>query len=298
MSWKSLAQTQDTILFMDEIIQQIQKYDYQRVPSIAIYYQIYLTIIEEDESKHFEKLMTLIGEYIDLFPLDEARGIYQSALNYCIKKINKGFHDYHSKALDIYKVTIKKELLFIRGELSPTSFRNIISTALRLGEYSWAEKFIQNYKDRLNEKYQRNAVVYNLSRVYWYRKDYEKVIELLQEVEYEDHWYNLNSRALLLAVYYELDELEVLHSYMTSYMAYLDRIRGFPPKRKATFKNYIRFTRKLVSHNLRKDEKSIDKLETQIQETPTVNKPWLLEKLNELRKNPKPSIQDWSVESH
>lgn len=102
----------------------------------------------------------------------------------------------------------------MEGELSPWDFRNIVVLGLRLGETDWVENFINTHKNFIPEAMRANAVSFNLAQVYFYQKKYEKVMVLLQKVEYEDLTYNLNSKSLLLIAYYELQEIETLHSLL------------------------------------------------------------------------------------
>jgi len=106
---------------------------------------------------------------------------------------------------------LEKELIFNEGELSPWVFKNIVLSGLRLGEYDWTEKFIKDYKERLPDESKNNAVTFNLAQLYFFKKDHDKVIRLLHQVEYEDPAYNLNSKIMLIATYYETDELEPLY---------------------------------------------------------------------------------------
>ena len=46
--------------------------------------------------------------------------------------------------------------------------------------------------------------------MYRYQNNFDKVLSLLRDVEYEDIGYNLISKAILIITYYELDELDAL----------------------------------------------------------------------------------------
>ena len=105
-------------------------------------------------------------------------------------------------------------------------------------------------------------------------------------MEYEDITYNLNSKALLIAVYYELDEIEVLLSLMDTYSKYIRRTRSITPGRKRSFLNYLKYTKKLLSTSL-KDQSALVNLRTEVEKAPElVNKSWLLTKISELRGKP------------
>lgn len=266
-------------------ISPFEKFIFERkeiVPPIAIYYQIYLTLTDPDEIKHFLFLRKLINNYIETFPLKEQRYIYDSAVSYGVGMVNRGKLELQRPTLELYQTALKSEGFYENGYLSPTSYRNIVFFALRTKEFDWAEFFVKHYQHRLKEEQRSNAVAFNLARIEFYRKDYSEVISLLSSVEYNDLYYALNSRILLMASYYELEEFDPLESLINSTQAYLRREKKLFGSRKANFKNYVGFVRKLYMLPPN-DRKKILNLKEKIVSTSAVaSKPWLLEKIEEL----------------
>ncbi len=272
------------VLFIDEIRNHLKKYAYQDVPPVAIYYQIYLMNIEDENEEHYYELIKLVEKYGTLFPVNEAEFIYQASLNYCIKKINQGNPKFLEEYYNLFVILLQKKMLFADGELSPWHFRNIVIAALRIGKYEWTEDFIQEYKTYLPEAMRENAVTFNLAQLYFYQKKYDKVIELLQTVDYEDFSYNLNSKVLLMTAYYEIDEIEPLFSLLDSFRTYLNRHKNIPAFRRIPYNNLIKFTRKLA-RIIPGDKSVIEKLKIDIKnskEGSIANIHWLKEKIAEI----------------
>ena len=180
---------------------------------------------------------------------------------------------------------LKAEIAFYvsgNNELSPWDFKNAVLLALRLAEYAWTEKFITEYQNRLPSGFRENAVSYNLALVYFYQKKYEKVIEQLREVEYEDIAYNLGSKSMLIAIYYEQDEFEALLSLTDTFKMYLNRHKDINEKQRLLYFNYIQFVRKMTKI-MPGDRKAIELLKEEIKNAKGVaSEKWLLEKLDEL----------------
>ncbi len=270
------------LLFIEEIINHIKKYKFEEIPPIAVYYQIYLTLIETGNEEHYFKLKELLKKYGLLFPIQEAQEIYEHALNYCVRHINKGSHRFLVEYFLLYEDLLEKEIIYVDGELGPLNFKNIIVIALRLGKYEWTEDFIHKFKYRLPETIRENAVTFNLARLYFYQKRYDKVIELLREVEYDDITYNLSSKAMLLITYYDTDEIEPLYSLMESFRTYLNRHKEIPQQRRKNYGNLIKFTKKLTKL-YPGDNKNIQKVKLEINNSNnTANIDWLQEKIAEL----------------
>ena len=168
-------------MFIDEIVQHIKKYKYEDIPPVAVYFQIYLALREGENLDNYFKLKDLLELYGNYFPINEAKNIYDSALNYCIRKINQGNQQFLREYFDLINIMIERETIYTDNKLSPWDFKNIVVIALRLGEYEWTENFILNFKERLLEDFRENAVTYNLAQLYFYQKKYNKVLSLLQE---------------------------------------------------------------------------------------------------------------------
>ena len=184
--------------------------------------------------------------------------------------------------LELCKDLLVNGLMFSDEGLSPWQFKNIIVVALRLGEFEWTENFIHKYNERLPEQYRDNSVTFNLARLNWYQKKYDKVVELLREVEYEDFAYNLGAKSMLLTTYYETDEIEPLYSLLESFRVYLNRDKKMPEQQKTYYRNLIKLTKKLTKI-MPGDKKAIEKFKTEINETKGIaDLRWLKEKIAEL----------------
>lgn len=272
-------------LFIDEIIEHVKKYKYEDIAPIAIYFQIYLTQIDSDNEEHYFMLKELLEKYANLFSKEESESIYGSALNYCIKKVNVGSGKFLNELFKLHEELLTREILLIDGQLSPWDFKNIVTIALRVGEFDWTSEFINDYNEKLPPAYRDNAVTFNMARLYWYKKDFTKVIELLREVEYEDVSYNLSSKAILLLTYYEMDELEPLYSLIDSFRAFLRRKKGkLPQSRIENYISLINIVKKLTKIQPG-NSKAIDQLKKEVENSKAIatDQNWLLEKIAELK---------------
>ncbi|RME04339.1 MAG: hypothetical protein D6816_09815, partial [Bacteroidetes bacterium] len=239
---------------------------------------------EPDQTEHYYSLKKLISNEIEKFPRSEAEFIYQAAMNYCVLNINKGSSEFLEEYFNLSVILLENGMLFNNNELSPWHFRNIVVAALRVGKYTWTENFIKEYSKYLPESMRDNAVSFNTAQLYFSQKKWDKVIELLREVEYEDFTYNLNSKTMLLSTYYEIDEIEPLFSLLDSFRTYLNRHKNIPAARRTPYMNLIRFTKKLA-RIIPGEKAAVEKLRKELDEMPTgsvANSKWLNEKLAEL----------------
>ena len=284
LSQQVLVSLEYKLLFINEILDHINKYGYEDVPPIAVYYQIYLANTKTEDTQHYYKLMSLLEKYGDLFPKYEAEFIYGFPLNYCIKKINQGNQIFLEEYFNVCEILLEKELIINDGEMSPWHFRNIVTAALRLGKTKWTEDFIKEYQKFLPNLMRENAVSFNLASLYMYQKNYQDVIKTLSTIEYDDFSYNLNSKVMLMSSYYETDEIEPLYSLMESFRTYLNRHKDFSHSRRVLYANLIKFTKQLTKITPG-DKKALEKLKAEVakaEEKGIASINWLKEKIAEL----------------
>ena len=271
------------MLFIDEIIAHVKSNDYNDTPPIVIYYQILLCYKEPHNREHFDRIKLLINQHIHLFPEIEVAEILDSALNYCIKQTNRGNTDFILEAFKLYQDWLPRNLLLVQGKLTPFHFKNIVFAGLRLNEFDWVEKFIHEYSPYLDESHRYNAITSNLAQLYFYKKDFKKVIQHLSLVKYDDITYNLHTKILLMASYYELDEIEALGSLLDAFRIFLSRNKDINAARRKYHLNTINIVRKLTKI-VAGDTKQIEKLITEVENTDgVVSKNWILEKLAALK---------------
>lgn len=271
----------------DEILSIIEKnyHSLAKSPQVKIYFQIQKIFSEPEKEVHYFKLKKLIEENAFFFPRDVAlEELYGAAQNYCVRKLNEGNQKFVGELFDLFKMLVDQGLIILDNSINPWYFRNIVLVGLRHGKYQWTEEFIHNYKDYLPKDLKENAVTYNLAQLYFYQKKYREVIGQLQSVDYDDLSYNLNSKAMLLATYYELDEIDLLDSHLDTFDTFLKRRKDFPAERSLPYRSLIKFTKKL-SRLLPNDSKALEKMKEEIAKIGNVvNANWLLEKIAELEK--------------
>lgn len=284
LSWKKMYKLEMELENIVPILNIAKIKPYSDIPAISIYFKMYLTYVDEENFDNYYALRKLMKSYIHIFPPQEQRNIYQTAISYCINKGNKNIVIFHKESFDIYKEALVNNVLVVNEQMLVTTYRNIVPIALRVEEFAWAENFILEYAKYVDEKYRENAVEFSLARLEFYRKNYGKVLEHLYKVSYEDVWYNINAKTLQIASYYELDEFDALESLLQAFKMYIRREKSLSSDRKIHYLNLIKFTSALMKINS-KEQLKVLKLKEEITATKgVVSKPWLLEKVEAMVK--------------
>ena len=269
--------------FITEILQYLSQYPIEDVPELAAYYYSFLMLHEEENIEHYYSFRRLLDKYGSLMPQKESIELYDSALHYCTGKLNQGNRGFLEEYFAVFEEALERRIFVVNGELAIWRFNNIVGVALRLGSVDWAEEFVMKNRDYLPIETRENTYTFNLARVYRYQKKFDKVLALLQNVEYEDFGYNMISKVILLVTYYELEAFETLASFTESFRTFLNRNKQMPTQPRKAHLNLIKFVRRLT-RLLPGDKAAVAKLREEIirEKASTVNHEWLLEKLEEV----------------
>lgn len=246
--------------------------------SLVLQYNSARIMAEPDNEASFSALCALLPNSTTLFPASQSRDLYMTAINFCIRRQNKGERDYAHRALDLYRQALETGILLENGILPKYTYHNINALAHLAGEGAWAENFVETAKERLAPTIRDNTYRYNLAICCFRRRDYSRTLELLRSVESNEIFVQLDIRRMLLRVYFELEEWMALDSLLTSFKAFLLRQKNLGYHREI-YLNLIKFTKKLLQNH---QENPIRRhaLAQKIRQAPQVaDREWLLEKL-------------------
>ena len=258
LHYKNFLAVENELPLLNEIMRLCVNEAYN-VPAIQIYRYIILSFTEPGNETHYMRLKSLLFENSHLFKLDEVKNMFVFAMNYCINQINNGRSTYLNEILALYKYALQGDLLLEDGYLSQWDYKNIVTTALRVKEFEWAEQFMTAYKSKLPKADRQNAYTFNLARYHFAKRNYGPVLQLLQDVKYNDIFYQLDSKTTLLKTYYELGEQLPLDSLKDSFRILLRRKRLITQLQRENYHNLLKFTMRLFKADV-KDKKTLLKL--------------------------------------
>lgn len=269
------------ITLKDEILHLLKDEKFRAIP-IVIMYSLILKMLEDNSNtSHYYELKKYLYKSSKQFDADELKNVFSYAQNYCIRKMNAGQSDFAKELFDIYKFALEQKIFIQENEISEVNYRNIVVTALRVGETKWTKDFIEKYKSFLNTEIKENAYTFNLTSYHFYLKDYEKVLKMLREVVFTNVYYSNDYRIILLKTYYELDEREAASALLSSFRTYLKRKKLVSEAHRVANTNFIKFYKKL-SNTQRYSKIELEKLKANINNSKSIsNKDWLLQKIEE-----------------
>ncbi len=246
-------------------------------PALALAHAALSAQADAENEGQFQRLKTLLHTQVRLFPPTEARDFYMTAINFAIRRHNRGEREYTREAFELYREALDAGLLTENGLLPKYTFVNILNLAQLIGEHAWARDFLDRGRALLAPGERENTWRYALAGYHFRRSEYQPVLELLRAVEFSEIFIQLDARKMLIRSYYELGEWPALASLLDSFKAYLRRQKDLGYHRES-YLNFVKFTHRLMKVAGQKKAQR-RQLAASIQSAGAVaEREWLLEK--------------------
>jgi hypothetical protein len=273
-SHKNITPQNYNIRLLDAILADASSSEH---PVILLYYNIYQSLETEEHSHYFLKAEKLFLEHYQLLDKQEQNEVLLLLINYCIKRLNTNGNSFIKKGFEWYRWGLKHAIL-VQDYLSRFAYLNIVGLGLKLEEFDWVAQFIPAYIQYLPAPFQENYQHYTSAKLCFNQKNYIQAQRLLTQIEYDDIFLNLDSKTMLLEIYYEEKSWNSLEALLVSFSRYLQR-KQVIAYHKQVYKNIISLTRKLMS--LKPYDKTAKKaLLEEIKTTnPLAERDWLLKQI-------------------
>ena len=259
-------------------------------PAIHIYWQALQMLRNQENEAAYFKLKTLLSNHFHIFPLQEARTLYNYLLNYCVRKINTGSGQFYEEILGLYQFLLQAQLLEQQGKLTQWTFINILTTGLRLQNYDWTEDFVHRYKNALDPNTRDNVYAYSLASIYFEKGDLGKALSLLQSVAFTDAFYQLAAKIIQLKIYYLEEEADAFFSLNLATQRFLSRNRQLSAYQTKSNQNFLKLIKRLLQLKVKakylqqsRYQAQVQKLKDRIKHTQILgNRKWLEQELEAL----------------
>lgn len=264
--------------FTHEALSYIESKEMIEVPVIGLYYYCYFMLKNPTQETYFQQFKTLLFAHGHAFGEVEIRDLYLMGINYCIRQVNREAEGYFQEIINLYRQGLEGGYLLENGILSRFTYYNMVAAGLRTGEYEWVENCIYQYRNKLERAYRESSFSFCLARVEYARENYQAALPLLQKANYRDPLLYLAAKTLLLKIYYETNEFDLVEANLDAMHNYIRRKRVIGYHR-TNYLNIIRYVRKLMAVNPY-DKKAIQLWREQLEkEEILTERRWLLERV-------------------
>ncbi len=256
---------------------------------INLYHQILTMMVFQGKPEHYHQFRSSLNE-LSGFEADR-KTLFQYAQNYCIQRANRGDTSYLQELFGLYRQMLKEGMLYEQNKLSLSDIKNIVSLGVRLKEFDWTRDFLLEQQEHFPLVNRQAVIQYNTAYLVEAEAKPSEALRLLRGVEFEDIFYQLGARIILVKCFYQMRDLEGLESMIHAFSTWLRRNKQVSTYQRKVHLNLLRFIRKLAFLRAKLDLYSraeqalqLDRLENKIRATKEItNIGWILEELERLR---------------
>lgn len=279
---RSILEGEENSSLIKETIEFYEKMVLPKPKTIQLFYCILRMLTDEDGSAFFEQTKQLLPACTEILPELQLYRSYLYVINFCSKMIKRGYSNYLEETFQLYKQMLDKDLLFIYPTATNINFKNVVTISIRLEKYSWVKNFIKNNESRIGPESKTSIISYSLACLHFAKKEYSEAKRQLSEMKFIDPFYRLSNDILLLKVYYETGDTDILYFRCRAFTTYIQRNKTLAEANKTAYSNLAKFIRRLakvkfdnknVLAKIKKDFSTCEYL---------VERSWLEEKIEEL----------------
>lgn len=272
---------------MDELIHYMEEHNLEFTLNIKLAYYCMLCIKDVNDDATYAKFKSLLFGNISKLNRDEAHGNLHFMESVCAQKINSGKFEYYKDLFETYVHEIDNNL-YNPHEHSPLTvmkYRNIYLSAIRVGEFSWAENFINEYKRKLQKEDRQNIVSLAMAQLEFEKKKFENTLEYLKKVSTDQLFYKVDVKILSLRSLFELGHYETAISAIESFRRMLNSNPSLTEQYRNKNLNFTSALNMLIKAKIESNPESAERAAEKIRSFDMItNRNWLLEKAADICK--------------
>ncbi len=288
-------QIKPKLKFLETIKQYLNSNDYSSIPAISMFYDSLCLSTEPVSSEPnsefdtiFTRLHNNLKENKHELPHNDIYTLYINLLNSSIAKIYEYDRKYFPLTFELIKEIIAGDYYAVEGGYMEYGFfSGAVNLGLNFKEYEWIEEFIHKYRDKLLPEQRENAYYHFLALLEFFKKNYEKSLELLSHSNPVDFYLLINNQRLQMMINYELGRIEEIYYLIDSYRHTLTRHTQIVERYKAASKTFLDCYTELVKVKTDFDEFRYKKLKDTLTDKtyPLIFKTWFIEKIEEMKQD-------------
>ncbi|MEO8211505.1 MAG: hypothetical protein ABI840_13175 [bacterium] len=277
----SIDKARETFWLKNEVVIFVDgNKDYFQKNHLLIYMKrLILRMLEDKDENAYAEFKRLVNNNRKNIKKENLIYLYDKMLTFCSMM---NMETYKSEEFQILKTMEETSLLFYGSNyIDYNYFLNIVDCALNENQPYWAEKFINEYQNRISDDFKESTANLAKATLNIYKHKFNEALENVSWINSKNDFFYLSVKIMSIVIYFELDEEK-------SVQYTIDATRNFLLKRKnskeldySSHNNFLIYVRK-ISIIKNKPVKSkneilnvIDGIEN---ENLLINKDWLLRK--------------------
>jgi hypothetical protein len=281
---------QNIVEFNMEMFESFRNYirekDFEDNPAYMIYKSIMMLELNKS-MEYFLKLKKIKEKYTDKITTEDLHNVLLFMHDFTAERMNKtGDENFRIEEFQVIKEMVDRKV-FTPEDIIYPNLINMFKSACSVGEYEWADNFLNQFLKNIPEKDKSNTFNCCMGYMHYSKKNFEKALEFFAKTNFQ--WFILKMfvKTLTLKIYYEEGMYEQAFASIDSYRHYLINSDKIIEEHKSTHFIFLKYITSLIKIRMNGKTNSFEvkKLKEQIDRMENNSfgvKKWLQRKIEEL----------------
>lgn len=277
------------LTMIDDITRYLKGRSFEDVPIINLYKNIFF-LQQTGEYKYYNILQELRDKYYDNLNRGDIYMLFTYMRSYTVVNFARTMDKkYLRDCFELDKFHLDKGIIPL-GKILYPDFIAVVKNAASVGEFEWAEKFMDKMKHDLIDDVKTDALNFSYGYMEYLKGNLEKAMELIYKVNFNIFIMQIQVYIMLLRIYYEIGYYEDGLNLIKTAKEYLKKEIAIGEMQKG-IKNFLDSTSALIKLRLSVKQKTEINYEKEKLRTNTEKmknnyfgvKSWLLKQIKSLK---------------
>ncbi|CAN5525604.1 hypothetical protein BH10BAC5_BH10BAC5_27920 [soil metagenome] len=252
--------------FMQKVLEYAEENKYSGYPIFEIFKNLIRLEVKDFDETLFKETRQFFYKNVKQIENSDAILIITELYNIATKYFYAGNNKFVKEPFEIVSQMVNLDLYPVEnGYMAERQYLDTVYTALAAKENEWAEKFVNDYRIKLNPDIRENAFNFSLSLIELIKENYTKALEGFAKVKVDDFYYYMRIKYNRLRIYFEIDEFDLIYTEIDSFSHYLSTNSLLPEDIRERAFRFLSFFKRLIKARSKKDYGEIEILKKDLE---------------------------------
>ena len=254
--------------FMNKLLEYVEEKKLTQFPIFEIFKNLLLLEEKEFSEELFHETRKIFYKNIPDIEKEDAILIVTELYNLATTYFYSGNNKFVKEPFEIVTQMVKNEIYPLEnGFMAERQYLDTVYTALAARQNDWAEKFVNDFRMKMNPEVRDNAFNFSLSLIELIKENYTKALEGFAKVKVDDLFYYMRIKYNRLRIYFEIGEFDLIFTEIDAFYHYLNTNTLVPEDSRERALKFLGFFKKLVKARVNNDFDEIGLLLNDLENT-------------------------------
>jgi hypothetical protein len=232
----------------EKFLKYIDSSKHNYAPAVKLRYLFYHYTVADISRKEYLELKDTLVRNINKFGKDDLIEFFKAIIEIILLKLAPADDKYLREAFELRKLFCELKIYPDDSipAFSSAMLQNSLIIAMILREYDWAENFLNEYINYIDEDLRENELNYSMGLLSFRRKKYGESLEYLNKVKYSQILEKVNVRFYYVMNYIELKLYDAAASMVKSIKQFHRENKEIPEMTSVLINDSVRFFNEII----------------------------------------------------